>query len=338
MRVGIVGAGSMGRAHAVGWAGTDADIVGVADADRATGGALAAQYGWRYFDSLDAILPEVDVVDFCLPTHLHYDAVMQAAQAGKHIMCEKPIALTVARGQEMIAACKAAGVRLFIAMVIHFFPEYIAVKRAIDAGQIGSPQMIRLTRASYRPKRPANNWFFDNSKSGGMMLDLMIHDFEYAHWLAGTVERVFAKSITADNPDILEDHALVVLRFQSGAIAHIEGSWAYPVPMFSTSIEVAGDTGLIEYDNTSTMPIVTNLHEADDTSTEVALASSPLAEDPWAVEVRHFWDALKHNKPFDVTPEDALAGLQIALAARRSALSGKPVTLMPLDVEPSEVA
>lgn len=332
MRVGIVGAGSMGHAHAVGWAGTDAEMVGVADLDRAGGEALAAQYGWRYFDGLDSLLPEVDVVDLCVPTHLHYDMVLPAAQAGKHILCEKPIALTLERGKEMIAGCKAAGVRLFIGMVIHFFPEYVAVKRAIDTGRVGAPQVIRLTRASYRPKKPADNWFMDNAKSGGMMLDLMIHDFEYARWLAGDVERVFAKSVSVEHPEIAEDHALAVLRFRSGAMAHIEGSWAYPVPMFSCKIEVAGDAGLVEWEGDRTMPIISHLHKTDGEASDVALPGSPLAEDPWSAEVRHFWDALKHDKPFAVTAEDALAGLQIALAARASAQTGKPVTLETLEV------
>lgn len=332
MRVGIIGAGSMGRTHAAGWAGTDAQVVGVADPDPEKGRALAAQYGWKHVNHMEDLLADVDIVDICTPTPLHYEMVMQAAAAGKQILCEKPIALTVARGKEMIAACQAAGVRLFIGMVVHFFPEYMATKRAIDAGEIGAPQVIRLTRASYRPQRPADDWFMDERKSGGMMIDLMIHDFEIAYWFAGPVERVFAKNIRSRYPDKLEDHALAILRFKSGALAHIEGSWAYPKPIFNYKIEVAGDAGLIEFDSAAAMPIIARLHQAEGAASDVALPGSPLAVDPWAAEVWHFWDAIKNDRPFAVTAEDALVGLQIALAARQSAQTGEPVALEPLEV------
>lgn len=334
MRVGIIGAGSMGTAHARGWAKTDAEVVGVADIKVPKAEALASKYGWRAFDSMDAILPEVDVVDLCLPTHLHYEKTLQAARAGKHILCEKPIALTVAHGQEMIAACRQAGVRLFIGMVVRFFPEYQAAHRAIQAGQIGAPGVVRLTRAVFRPQRPRDDWFMNESLSGGMIVDLPIHDFDQARWLVGDeVVRVFAKSISAQNPDVLEDHVLVILRFRNGAMAHVEGSWAYPVPLFVTKVEIAGDAGLIEFDNRSTSPIHLHLHKTDTGKTyDVPLASSPLVDDPWETEVMHFYDAVKHNKPFAVTPEDALAALQIALAARESARTGRPVTLEPLEV------
>lgn len=327
MRVGIVGSGSMGQAHAPGWAATGAEVVGVTSASRTSGELLASQYGWRYFESLDGLLPEVDVIDLCVPTHLHYEMVVKAARAGKHIMCEKPIALTVADGRAMIAACQTAGVRLFIGMILHFIPEYIAAKQSVRSGQIGNIGVLRLTRASYRPKKPADNWFLDTSKSGGMIIDLMIHDFEFARALAGDVERVFARSLTAHHPDIPEDHVLAILRFRSGAIAHIEGSWAYPVPMFNTRIEVAGDAGLIEFDSASTMPLQMHLHHAQGEASDVALPATLLHESPFVAEVKHFWDALRSGSPFVVTPQDALMGLQIALAAQESTRTGKPVTL-----------
>ena len=334
MRVGIVGAGSMGIAHARGWAGTDAEIVGIADAIPAKAEALAAKYGWRFYDSMDAILPEVDVVDLCTPTHLHHALTLHAARAGKHVMCEKPIALTVAHGKEMIAACRQAGVRFFVGMVVRFFPEYQAAHRAIQAGQIGAPAVARFTRAVFRPQRPLTDWFMDPEKSGGMILDLSIHDFDQARWLVGDeVERVFARSVTTQDPSIPEDHMLAILRFRNGAMAHVEGSWAYPPPLFVYKIEIAGDDGLIEFSNTDTAPIVPYLFKRDEgASYDVPLASSPLAEDPYTAEIRHFWDAINHDKPFAVTPEDALAALQIALAARESARTGRPVTLEPLEV------
>lgn len=334
MRVGIVGSGSMGNAHAPGWKNTDAEIVGVASEDTDSAANLAGELGGKPYESYAALLNDVDVVDICAPSHLHRDMVEQAAAAGKHIFCEKPIALTVEDGAAMIAACERAGVRLFVGMVLHFFPEYISMKRAIDGGNIGTPQVVRLTRASYRPKKAADNWFMDEAKSGGMMIDLMIHDFEMSRWLAkGEVVRVFARTIRSQHPNVLEDHGLAILRFDNGAMAHIEGSWAYPVPMFSVRAEVAGDGGLIEWDSDETAPIAVHMHQNTDSATgDVALPLSPLAKDPWAAEVEHFYHALVNDEPFRVTPRDALRGLQIALAAKESAQTGKPVNMQPLEV------
>jgi predicted dehydrogenase len=331
MRVGIIGAGSMGTHHARAWAETDAEMVGVADIIPERADTLAAKYGWQAFDSMDAILPEVDVVFICTPTDTHHDLVMQAAAAGKHIFCEKPIALSIDDGKAMIAACEAAGVRLFIGMVIHFFPEFEAARKTIADGEIGKPCMIRMTRAGFRPSR---GWFTEPERSGGMIVDLMLHDLEYVRWLAGgdEVVRVFAKSVTKAHPEIREDHGLAVLRFRNGAIAHVEGSWAYPPPAFVTKVEVSGEQGIVEFDNRRTQPIHVSLYQEEGETPAVALSSSPLDDDPWAREVKHFWDALKHDKPFYVTAKDALIGLQNALAVRESAQTGKPVTLETVEV------
>lgn len=328
MKVGIVGAGSMGHAHSVGWQQTDADIIGVASGDETNAAILAKKLNTDVYTSYDSLLADVDIVDICVPTHLHKSYVLQAAKAGCHIMCEKPIALTVADGIDMIQACKEAQVRFFVGMVLHFFPEYVAMKNAINSQKIGSPQVVRMTRASYRPKKADDNWFMDESKSGGMIVDLMIHDFEMSRWLTGgEVTRVFAKSIRSQQPDKLEDHCLAILRYDNGTMAHIEGSWAYPKPMFSVRAEVAGDDGLIEWESDETLPLRQHIYRTADNTSDVALPGSPLIEDPWATQVKHFYDAVVHNTVFRVSPLDALRGLQIALAVKQSTLTKQPISL-----------
>src|SRR5262249_16866508 len=124
MKVGIVGAGSMGTAHAAAWTAlrsVGAELVGII-ANRSDGSAdpLATQYGLHVYDRFEDLLAEVDVIDLCVPTDLHRTMAIQAAKAGKHIVCEKPIALELADGRAMIDTCRSAGVRLFIAMVLRF--------------------------------------------------------------------------------------------------------------------------------------------------------------------------------------------------------------------------
>jgi predicted dehydrogenase len=334
MRVGIVGVGSMGHAHAAGWRASGAEFVGVVSPDNTKAKKLADILGGQVYPSYEALLKDVDMVDICAPTHVHHDMVIQAAEAGKHIICEKPIALTVNDGIAMIRACERAGVRLFIGMVLHFFPQYIALKRAVDSGRVGHPQVIRMTRASYRPQRDANDWFMNEKLSGGMIVDLMIHDFEMSRWLAkGEAARVFARTIRSQHTDELNDHGLVIIRYDNGAMAHIEGSWAYPKPMFSVRAEIAGDNGLIEWDSEKTMPTQIHLHKlVDEASGDVALPRNALIEDPWTEQIKHFYACVLNDMPFRVTALDALRGLQISLAARESALTGKPVYIQPLEV------
>ena len=124
MRVGIVGTGFMGVTHAAGWAETEATIAGFVAKTAANAQTLAEQYGTRVYPNFEAMLTNVDVVDICTPTHLHHPQVLKAAAAGKDIVCEKPLARTVAQAQEMIAACESAGVKLLVAHVVRFFPEY----------------------------------------------------------------------------------------------------------------------------------------------------------------------------------------------------------------------
>jgi predicted dehydrogenase len=278
--------------------------------------------------SVAELLERVDVVDICTPTPSHLEYTRLAASAGKHVVCEKPIALNLSDAQAMMDACRTANVRLFIAHVVRFFPQYRAAKDACSSGQIGDLGVIRLKRAAYRPQIQGENWFLDDSKSGGMIVDLMIHDFDYARWLGGDVERVYARSARGIRPDSPGDYALVTLRFKSGAMALIEGGWAYPKGVFRTAIDISGMDGLIEWnsDASSTLrPFLENtvLEGVPD----VGLPVSILAEDPYETQIRHVKHALETGAPFLVTPQDALEALRIALAARRSLEMGRAVRL-----------
>ncbi|HVO70146.1 MAG TPA: Gfo/Idh/MocA family oxidoreductase [Aggregatilineaceae bacterium] len=332
LRVGVLGAGSMGRTHTAGWVQTPAQLVGVYAADAAQMHRLADQYKLRAFASYDELLAAADVVDICTPTYLHHDHVLQAARAGKHIICEKPLALGVSQGQAMVSACEKAGVRLLVAQVVRFFPEYAAAKAVVDRGEIGRVAVIRLTRCNFQPKLGADNWFLDPARSGGMMLDLMIHDFDYARWVAGDVESVFARSIRSRSPEAPLDYALAILRHSSGAISNVEGGWAYPPPMFRTALEIAGDGGLIEHPAESSTPLGVYLKQsASGDSPEVGLPMSPMLKDPYTTEVKHFYDVLANGAVPRVTAQDGLAAVAIARAAVESARTGRPVAVGSVD-------
>jgi predicted dehydrogenase len=328
MKVGIVGVGFMGTTHAAGWAETPAEIVGFTAETQQEAGSIASQYGAKVYSSLEEMLPNVDVVDICSPTHLHCEMALKVAEAGKHVVCEKPLARTTHQAQKIVDACKNAGVQLLVAHVVRFFPEYALAHEAVADGQIGKPGVVRLHRGSYRPKKPAGNWFLDEVKSGGILMDLMIHDYDYACWIAGDVESVFAQRVTEHHIEAPVDYGLVILTHRSGALSHISGAWAYPPPTFRTKLEIAGDKGLIEFDSDGTAPIQNLiLKTGGGDAPDVALPSSPVSESPYTTQIKEFYSALANGTTPRVSAADGLRAVQIAEAALESAHSGQPVKL-----------
>ena len=328
MRIGIIGAGLMGSTHAAAWLVTGSDIVGVSAQPLEEAEGLSQQYGAKVYSSLDVMIPDVDVVDICTPTHLHYEMVLKAARARKHIVCEKPLARSVVQGQEMVRFCHEMGVKLMLAHVVRFFPEYVQAKKAVQDGLVGDVAVVRLGRKSFQPKKAHDNWYVDFEKSGGIMMDLMIHDFDYARWVAGDVDSVFAKSISHSSLNATIDHGLVILTHKSGAISHIEGSWAYPPSMFVTDFEIAGTEGLLTHHSAESSPLAVYLKDKGQLkSADVAVPASPLSEDPYTTEIKAFHNYILHDAPIPVQAGDGLAALQIAEAAIESAKSGKPIQL-----------
>ena len=329
MRVGIVGAGFMGQIHAAAWAKTPATLAGFVDKTAVSDHPLIQKYNAQPYANLDAMLADVDVVDICTPTPLHHTMALQAAAAGKHIICEKPLARTVAQAQEMVDACVEAGVKLLVAHVVRFFPEYALAQKIIASGEIGETAVMRFSRCTAQPKKPANNWFLDEKQSGGLMLDLMIHDLDFARWIAGEVKTVFAKKITSSHEGAVGDHGLAILTHENGTISHVEASWAYPPPMWRTRFEISGTNGVVSHDSDETAVTHLHLHQTGTgASGGVALPNSPLAEDPFTTEIKSFYHHLADGAETAVSAIDGLAAVQISLAAIESAKTGQPVSLV----------
>ncbi len=326
IRVGVVGTGFIGETHLAAWTAEGVTVL-VHDVDPERAAALADRHGARVAASLDELLASVDVVDVCTPTHLHAEVAIAAARAGCHVICEKPMARTLADAQAMLAAAREAGVRLFVAHVVRFFPEYVAARMAVLDGAIGDPAVLRLTRASFRPRQPAGHWFFDHAKSGGIVLDLMIHDLDYARWVAGDVVAVHCRSARTARPDLGVDHAVAILTHRSGAISHVSASWAYAPPTFRTAFEIAGSRGLIEQDSATTSPVAPSLLAGAASGGPTALADTSLAGDPFRLELAEFAAAIRDGTEARIGEADGLEALRIALAADESARTGVVVTL-----------
>lgn len=327
MKIGLVGIGSMGHAHAAAWRALGAEVVGVTARSDDNASEFASRSGLTAYATFEELLEEVDLVDLCIPTDLHRPFTEQAAAAGKHVICEKPIALSIEDGQAMINACERAGVRLFIAQVVRFFPHYRAARNLLQDGSLGDLGVLTLRRVSSAPMG-GRSWFSDEARSGGMLFDLMIHDFDYARWLGGPVERVYARSLKGQDPAATTDYAQVTLRFESGALALIEGGWVLPPGQFRTSFDVAGTEGLIEWSSDSDGTVREFTQRPDSAEFEgVGLPSLAFARDPFEVQLEHALNAFKHDLPFDVTAKEALQAVDIAITARESLRRGSPMRI-----------
>ena len=325
-RIAIVGAGPMGRVHAQALATIpDAQVTAVVDLDAAAGAGMAASAGAPWRGNLTEALARdnVDVVDCCVPTPFHRAIVEEAASAGCHVICEKPLALTVADGAAMIAACEQRGVLLLVAQVVRFFPEYRAMERAVRAGEIGAVARVSLLRQSFVP-RGGKSWYTEESKSGGILLDLMVHDFDWALQQCGPADRVFAKVVLREQPNFfLQGMATVTHR--SGAISQVTGTWGFPGP-FTTAVELVGTEGVLSYHSDDVHPVRVLAAAGAAGQGDVALPES-LGEDPYRTELAHFVDVLEGRAEPMVLAQQALAALALANAARQSAGTGKAVQI-----------
>ncbi|MCC6453761.1 MAG: Gfo/Idh/MocA family oxidoreductase [Caldilineaceae bacterium] len=331
MRVGFVGAGAIARVHATQWLKLPVTLAGCYDRHLDRAEAFSAQYGGQTYASLAELLANVDLVTICTHTDGHKEAVMAAAAARVAMICEKPLARHLHDAQEMVAACEATNTPLFVAQVVRFFPAYARAKQSVAAGTIGTPGVIRTMRAGSYPAAGAtfsSPFYGDFARSGGVALDLAIHDIDYHRWIAGDVERVFARGLTYRGlPNA--DHAYIVLRFRSGAVGHIDANWALPPGLFRTRLEIAGDQGLIEWDSFQPDPLIAAFHDPDHPGQANQSSASPLAaqDDPYFAQLAHVLACLEQKQPFLVTPHDAVMALKVSLAALESMRCGQPIEL-----------
>jgi len=165
----VIGAGTMGKVHSQAYAAMEnVRLAGIVDIRADQAGRLASQVGTLPFTSIDEALKtldRVDVIDVCVPTYLHKQYVLKAADSGKHVICEKPLARNLKDAQEMIRYCKDKNVKLFVGHVIRFFPEYINAKRLLEQNTIGPAAVVRTSRGGPFPVG-WNNWYGDFALSG----------------------------------------------------------------------------------------------------------------------------------------------------------------------------
>ncbi|ARX88007.1 dehydrogenase [Streptomyces alboflavus] len=330
LHIGLLGAGGIARAHLPGWLELGAKVA-VHTLD-GSAEKLAAEYAARGHDvtavpTLPELLADCRAVDICTPTPTHKDLALAAIAAGRHVVCEKPLALTVADAEDIAAAADAAGVRLHPAHVVRYFPAYAAMRDAVVRAELGAVAVLRFTRGGARPQWAP--WFGDPAQSGGVIMDLMVHDIDIARWVAGDVVRVHARTrgvehATGAPAGVVT--ATAVLTHASGAVSHVSGLWGLPDQRFRTTFRIAGADGLLCHDSTA-VPGFRITAQGERAANE-GIPSSPMTESPYLSELREFaasWDdpAVRPR----VSARDGIEAVRIACAAVESSRTGRAVEL-----------
>lgn len=310
----------MAATHADGWAAAGDRVTHVLGTGSSRATTLAADLGAEVAGDLEALLSAVDVVDICSPTDTHLDYIRAAAESGTAIVCEKPLGRTAAAANEAVAICEDTGVPLLVAHVVRFFPEYSAARDRVVAGDLGDIAVMRLDRSTYFPMREGS-WFSDHERSGGVVLDLMIHDVDYARWVGGDVVRAYARLA---QPQGSGGHVLATLRHAGGALTHIQGSWAFPAGSFRTSLEIAGSDGLLKMHASEPFHSITP--ERDDVA-DVPQPPSTLAESPYVTQMRHFSAVLHGGEESKVSAADGAAAVAVCEAIATSIETGQAIEM-----------
>lgn len=329
LHIGLIGAGGIARAHLPGWLELGARVsVHTVDGSAEK---LAAEYAGRGVTAvadLDELLADCAAVDICTPTPTHKDLALAAVAAGRHVICEKPLALNARDAEEIAAAAEAAGVRLHPAHVVRYFPAYAAMQQAVARGELGDLAVLRFTRGGARPQWAP--WFGDPALSGGVIMDLMVHDIDVARWIAGDVVRVHAQTrgvehaTGGDRAEVVS--ATAVLTHASGAISHLTGLWGLPDQKFRTTFRVAGGDGLLRHDSTS-VPGYRITAQGVRAANE-GIPSSRMTESPYLSELREFAASWEEGGPEPrVGARDGIEAVRIAEAAAESSRTGRAVEI-----------
>lgn len=285
----------------------------------------------QYFTTIDDLLSDdaIDLVDLCVPTHEHASLSIAALEAGKHVICEKPMARNLEEAEAMLKAADKSDKGLFIAHTRRFDRRWKKIKETIDSGRIGTPKYLRRCERSWLPFAP-DSWHWGHEKSGGVLLDLGVHCTSMVSWfLESDVKEVCAQGKTIRREAKEKntcDLAAVMLRLEEEKTAFFDVSWAFPQAYgpFYSSFDLVGTDGRIEYSDKTTNPmlLVTDKLEYP---RYWPLLSTDLSS--FYDEMVEFVRCIRTGEAPVVTKEEAYEILKIVLAAEESIEKGGPVSV-----------
>lgn len=333
IRVGIIGLGFMGKMHFGCYRkSADVKLAAICDIDEkkfkdtgGTAGNIAGAdkpldfTGIELYSDFDQMLKKakLDAISITLPTYLHQEYTIKALQAGLHVLCEKPMALTEPDCNQMIAAWKGTGKTLQIGHCIRFWPEYVKTKEIIDSGQYGPVKAATFQRLSLTPVWSWDNWLMDGQKSGGAALDLHIHDSDFVQYLFGMPKAVLSQAVKGPSRDY--DHIVTQYLLDQDCVVTAEGGWMMsPSFGFEMSFNIVLDQAVITYDCTRQPAFKVCPAKGDAFTPEI------LPGDGYSREIEHFIQTVQGAKlPPVTTPEQSKNSVKLIAREKESARSNK---------------
>ena len=332
VKVGVIGAGVMGGMHSQCYALLPgAELVGIADIRKEKVKELAKKFNIVAYENGEELLKSgVDVVDICLPTHVHREWVVKAANFGKNVLCEKPICLSLNDADEMVAAAHKNNVIFMVAQVIRFWPEYIRLKEIKDSGELGKLLSLSLSRLSPLPTWGWENWLQSPEKSGSALFDLHIHDTDYLLYLLGKPKAVFSSGTKVNGG---YGHIFSFFEYPDCPVS-AEGGWDFvDVFPFRMAYVARFEKGVVEYNTGYNKPFAIysegkaeypklgeDIPKVTDTSGNISELGG------YYNEIKYFVECVEEKKkPSIVTPEDARKSLALVLKELESAEKGEKI-------------
>ena len=336
-KVAVIGCGFMGATHMEAYRLLpNAEIAAGVDVSAETRKQIADKYGVPVHESMAPVLDDdsITIVDICLPTDQHRECTEQALAAGKHVLCEKPMALTVADARAMAEAAEQAGKFLMIAQVLRFWPEYTWAKAMIDSGELGKLLSMSCVRRSSRPQWSWESWMMKPQVSGGGALDLHIHDTD---WICYCFGRPKAVASTGVKSAMGWDYLYTNYYFDDASASAESGIGYAPSFGFRAAFTALLEGGQIEFDGALDPPL--RVYRAGAKQPEhptiapivegAAAAGGNIQElGGYYLECKYFVDCVESGEPPSVVPpEDGIRAVEVCLAEVQAAERGEMVAL-----------
>ena len=331
IQVGLIGAGGIGEAHSSAYALIpEAKVCAVVDVRTERAELLANRHEARAYTSLEAMLAveSPDMVDICTPSFTHKMIAIECLKRGLHVLCEKPIAMTLNDAEEMVAVATQRRRKFMIAQVIRFWPEYLFLKQVFEKGTYGQLLQLSFSRTCGAPVWAWEGWYMDPQRSGRAPFELGIHDLDFVNFMLGKPDNVSAVAI--ERPELNFSYLHTHLKYLVGLRVETEAAWyAGPVP-FKASFRAVFEKSVLEYKDDALLLYRSEATEAEkiDMAAGVLLDSNINLENagPIHTEIAYFIDCLVNDRfPKVITPKDSLDSLKLLFYVLNAAQSGQTV-------------
>jgi UDP-N-acetylglucosamine 3-dehydrogenase len=307
MRIGFIGAGRYARVHHRHLSRIEGTEFSVFSPRQESIDQFVAETGATGFSDVDSMLEAVDAVSIVTPSDLHADYALNAIRRNKHVFIEKPLERSLDQAEEVVVAAEQSTKAIMVGHSTRFFPPYRRAYETVKSGRLGDIATVRLSRRAIQVGG-GQGWFANHERSGGALLDLAVHDFDFLLWLLGEYESVIARS-TGAATDQGDDYALTTIKFDCGTVAHVESEWSHQAEP-GTALEICGSKGMIEWDSRKS----------------ASLRSGTMFEqnylpddDPFYLSLSAWVQSAREGRPVPITAREGLRAMKLSLAAIESA-------------------